>query len=474
MSKQLWAGFARTDITPQTGNIPLAGYGAVQFRIAARILDDLRCHAVAIGSDGKLECVMMTLDVVNLSEPLYVRYAEAVGARLGIPAERVLIGATHTHSGPAVRDGEFEAIVEYQNYLEKVLPELAFRAVKDMKPAKVSYGSMEVGHEGARFNFTRHYLMTKIEDRDKADREELEVGDNFGNQYAQDKAHYCYVGHTEEADHQMQLVKLSREGDDDIVLINFQAHATVTGGVKKLDMSSDFPGAVVRQAEKLIPGIKCVYLQGACGNLNPKTRMEEEAIPGITMNLRADVNAYGAALAYYAQLILEKHMTDSVRDDFDILHAEPVYAFDHEDDSRVKDAQIIKEAHSKYGRTPEVDALCLKLGFNSVYHANACIRKVSADPEGSFRMNALRFGDCAMITAPVEMFNTTGMAIKAGSPYPVTLIKGYSCGGRSYLPSANAPLACYERNVCVFASGTAEKAADKYVELLNELKARED
>ena len=473
METQLWAGFARTDITPVTGNIPLAGYGAVQFRIAARTLDQLRCHAVALGNGSKPEAVTMTADLVNMPEELYKNCAAAVAEKLGIPAERVMIGGTHTHSGPSIDSVEFDSIKAYRELLVTRLAEVAVRAAADMKPAKISYGSMEVGHEGGRLNFTRHYLMAKIEDKDKADREVHEVGDNFGDIYASDRAHYCYVAHTEEADHTMQLVRFEREGADDIVLINFQAHATVTGGFNKLNMSADFPGAIVTQAEKLIPGIKCVYLQGACGNLNWKSRMVEETIPGITMDFHSDVTAYSTALAYHVQLILEKHMQASGKGGFDVIHDEPVYTYDHADDSRVEDAKLCREQHEKYGRTPEVTAFCRKMGFNSVYHAAAAIRKATAPAGNSFRMNALRFGDCAMITAPVEMFNATGMDIKARSPFAQTLVKGYSCGSRSYLPNAASPKECYERNVCVFASGVAEQAADHYVELLQELKKRE-
>ncbi len=472
METQLWAGFARTDITPETGYIPLSGYGAVQFRIAARILDHLHCHAVAVGNGSKPEAITLTLDLINMEDYLYKRYAAAVAARIGIPEDHVMVGATHSHSGPALGYDGFPTMYEYRDFLEPLLVEAAVRAVADMKPAKISYGAMEVGREGVRFNYIRHYLMTKREDKDKADRVLQEVGDNFGMQYASDKS-YCYVGHTEEADPMMQLLRFEREGADDIVLINFQAHATVTGGVSRLDLSADFPGVTVAQAEKLIPGIKCVYLQGACGNINYMSRLSEEYVPGITMRQNSDVTAYSTVLAYHVKEILNKHMQDSVRGGFDMIHDEPFYPYDHEDDAKLEEAKLCSAEHEKYGRTPEVTAMCMRMGFNSVYHAEATIRKAAA-PEGyPFRMNALRFGDCAMVTAPVEMFNTTGMDIKARSPFAQTLVKGYSCGARSYLPSANAPQTCYERNIANYAPGVAEQAADHYVELLQELKKRE-
>lgn len=49
----LFAGFARENITPAIGGIPLAGYGITHLRPAARVLDPIYVNTVALqGASG--------------------------------------------------------------------------------------------------------------------------------------------------------------------------------------------------------------------------------------------------------------------------------------------------------------------------------------------------------------------------------------------------------------------------------------
>ena len=67
------------------------------------------------------------------------------------------------------------------------------------------------------------------------------------------------------------------------------------------------------------------------------------------------------------------------------------------------------------------------------------------------------------------MFCGSGKYIKEHSPFALTLIKAYSCGYHSYMPTKNATPACYERHQTPFVLGTAEKLAEEYVKLLETL-----
>ncbi len=470
MGTSFHAGFSRVDITPPFGGVPLAGYGSTQFRLASNVMDPVYLNTVAVGSNGKAEGLLMTADLINITDPMLVTLRAAVAEATGLDPERIYIGGTHTHSAPDIRS-TLDCIRDYNNeFLPKCYAESALRAITDLKPAKIFYGKTEVGHEGARFNFNRYYYMVPREKLDSYTEEDyLPVGDNYGLKYSSDPEHYAYVAHEEEADHEMMVIKFARENADDILLLNFTAHATITGGIKKPNMSSDYPGAFRARVEELVPGTKCTYLNGCAGNTNPSTRMAEEGIPGLTIGESRSHYAYGAALAAYAKQILDTGLTESETDVLAFARRTPTADRDHSNDYRVEEAQKIAKIYLVDGYTPEVRRMVLDAGFNSPYHCTAVIRKAAQPATGTFEINAIRFGDVAMTTGPFELFSGTGKHIKAASPFKMTLVKAYSCGANSYLPSINSYPNSYEANQTAFVRGTAEALEPIYQEMLEEL-----
>ena len=78
-----------------------------------------------------------------------------------------------------------------------------------------------------------------------------------------------------------------------------------------------------------------------------------------------------------------------------------------------------------------------------------------------------QIGDLAFVSAPFEMFDTTGMYIKENSPYEMTFIMTCTNGSFGYVPSENAFVnGGYEVYTSRFVKGTAEKAADILLELI--------
>ncbi len=95
------AGAAQAVITPPLG-INMAGY--YHERIAEYVRDDLYCHALVLENDGE-RIALVSLDLVCVVDE-WVREAKGlVQSATGLPPERVLVCATHTHTGPGVRPG---------------------------------------------------------------------------------------------------------------------------------------------------------------------------------------------------------------------------------------------------------------------------------------------------------------------------------------------------------------------------------
>ena len=257
----LQAGFARVDITPTIASIPLGGFSGTEFRLSGRILDPLYANVVALQS-GEERCLYVSMDILGIPAKRVAEFREAVIAATGLPASRIFFTASHTHSGPELRSETLNA-KRYRR--EELMPKLALaarRALADLLPAKLSYGAMETGYPGkpgCRLTFDRHYYCVeteKVGNYTEADKH-VAYGEYFSN-----KEKYHLVEYMYGADHSLQVMRFTREGADDIILLNFASHGTFVGAGTKPDVSPDWPGAFVSRVEELFPGTKCAFVQG--------------------------------------------------------------------------------------------------------------------------------------------------------------------------------------------------------------------
>ena len=88
---------------------------------------------------------------------------------------------------------------------------------------------------------------------------------------------------------------------------------------------------------------------------------------------------------------------------------------------------------------------------------------------GELELNALRIGEVAFAVNTCETFSDQGLYIKNYSPYEFTFVV---TGNRSYLPGNQSyDYPCYEATggSGYYARGTAEKMADKLVQMLCEI-----
>ena len=475
--KQMYAGFQMADMTPETGGIPLSGWGSTHLRLAANVADPIMCNVLALGNDGKVELLVVNVDLIGIQYDKVNRFRKAINAATGVPCENIIVSGTHTHSGPDI-ESSLDTIKTYLTHCEQVMADCALRAVADMKPAKVFYGKNEVGKPGMRMNFVRHYTMTDVAFKDHPqDGPVYYSGNNFGFQYTMEPDKYIYTGHESEADPELQLVEFRRENADTIMLVNFQSHALISSGVASTRMTSDFTGPLCKHLMDTIPNTKAVYIQGCCGNINPGTRIREEALLGINFDpfsanddSENDHRAYGMILAMYAKEIHEKKLVESKSGDFKFLQTKVHAQCDHSNDARVPEIMPCIEKFNKEGNTREVIAFANSLGLNSPYTAIGILGRSRLPEYVDVEVNAVRFGDASLVTAPFEVYDQIGRHVKAETPFGCTLVQCYSCGNYSYLPAEGTIDTSYERDNTRFVRGTAEQIGNAQLELLNKLK----
>lgn len=94
------AGFAARDITPLQ-ELPMAGFDRRR-QPAAGTLDELQVCALALVDDADGAFVFCVYDLLGVDVYFCAAVKQAAHELCGLPAERVWVGATHTHSAPGV------------------------------------------------------------------------------------------------------------------------------------------------------------------------------------------------------------------------------------------------------------------------------------------------------------------------------------------------------------------------------------
>ncbi len=152
-SDYFMAGIGRSDITPPPG-MPLFGYSkagkhnGVGFRtrlyVRAMYLEDANGERVAL-----VQC-----DLGAISALLHRKVAQAITKETGITVDRLLIGATHTHSGP----GGYFGVAFYNfwganesgfdkrvlNFLARHIVDAVLQAYRTRAPAKLAIGQTHI------------------------------------------------------------------------------------------------------------------------------------------------------------------------------------------------------------------------------------------------------------------------------------------------------------------------------------------
>ena len=440
--KGFLVGFGRADITPEV-YCGLAGFGNDGDRLCNYVKDRLMGTCVAITDEMGSTMLLLTVDLLQSKEGTVVKYGrEAITAATGVPGERIMIGATHTHSAPSMYTMEDEPQAVYIRHLSRQLAKAARDAMEDRKPAQLYFGSRQVEN----MTFVRHYLMN----------DGSYAGANFGSFKSGIKRHLW------PADEQLQMLRFVRQNARDIVMVNWQSHGTFVGHPETGVMSADYI-APLRDHFEGLTGCHFAFYQGACGNLVPTSRIPEKN------RVENDVVAYGQLLAEEAVACME-HLTPAAAGQVNSCRRIYQGKVDHSEDHMVEKAQYVRTHVWQLPTWAERAKFAKDNGFTSMFHAAQVTDRYRLPETLEMEINALCAGPVAFATAPYEMFCSNGQYVKENSPFALTFVMGYCNGSFSYLPDANAyEYDCYEVNARRFRKGVSEDVAENLVQMLTEI-----
>ena len=434
-------GFGRICITPSE-SVPLAGYGNTSKRMSQSVTSDLYSTCLAFTDAENQTMLVFTQDLILTSAVWATPARQKVADATGVPLERILVCATHTHSGPDMLNTEQESILRYREEIGGLMAQAALEALADRAPAQLYSGTTRI----EKVNFVRHYLMDNG----------TYMGDNFGDPHCGK-----IVGSTTEADRIMQILRCVREDCSDVILVNWQTHPHRAGGSRRFDITADIVGAM-RDVLEAETGCCFAYFTGGAGNINPHSRIKEE-------NITADYLEQGDALARCALSALQ-NLTEIKTGEIRTLEVIYQGKLNHTQDHMEAEANIIRQMFQETNDAKLCRIEAEKYGIHSAYHANSILRRINMPEYKDVEMHAFSIGDLAFVTAPYEMFDVNAKQVRDRSPFRTTFVASCANDVNNYIPSSLGYFhGCYESDNSLFHPGTGEELALKYVEMLKEL-----
>lgn len=437
----LQIGFARADATTYD-QVNISG-GDSKNRLSTGYRDPIMVTCLAISTGGDTFLVY-TMDYITASSA-YTEAAETlITEATGVPADRIIMNCTHTHSAPAIAY-EYDTITPYRDKFNKAAVKAAQEAVADMDTATIYSGAVET--EG--LIFVRHYEMS----------DGTFAGANYGSFSS------SIVGHAYEGDDQIQVVKFAREAEDkkDIILVSNPAHATAVSGTDRDMLSADIAFSVRDYVEKNTDA-HVAYFIGAAGDQVPSSRIPAEGSTN-------DYLLYGQRMGKYVVDLLPS-LTQLTSGDALLKTQKFTGNTIKEGLERLEDAKLVYPTIKEFGNgAPETKAAVAQYGFSSPYQVTAIVNRSKMADTRTMVLNTLALGDMVFVFAPYEMFSENGKFIKENSPYAMTFVVTCSENHQGYLPSVNGfRVECYETHVTNYARGTAEDLANTYIEMLTAMK----
>src|SRR4051794_31574765 len=133
----LRAGAFASDITPT--HFPISSNGGFQDRMVDSVHDRLHARCLVL-DDGTTRLAIVICDSCMISRETFDEAKRRASKATGIPADRMLMAATHAHSAPtAVPTGQSEPDPRYLEHLTAQIAEAVTKAFDNLAPAKIGW-----------------------------------------------------------------------------------------------------------------------------------------------------------------------------------------------------------------------------------------------------------------------------------------------------------------------------------------------
>ncbi len=436
----LRAGVAKLDITPPVGT-RMAGWDERVFPSLA-VHDPLWARAIVF-DNGETRVGVVAADLLGVSADAVDAVRNAV-ASLGIAPQSLLVAATHTHSGPVFWADD--RITEDERAYWAALPE---RLTAVLKEAVAALAPARVGAASG-------WSAIGINRREVALDGTVVLGRNHFGPF----------------DPEVGVVRIDHaSGEPMACLMTYACHGVCLSGDNYLT-TADFPGFAVHALEERVPGATGIFLNGACGNVNPREASVGHGYASGGSFMIAE--RAGAALAREAVRVWQKAAPG---EDSGVAYASRVVALPTNRARAIRRAEEALRGAERAASRPPGQWHPYLIWYDTP-NPEGMRRWLQAlkdqgDAPVECEVQAIRVGPVALLGWPGEVFCDLGMEVKQRSPFRPTHTIGYANGWIGYVPTPEAfEEGGYEADSAAHLADNAGLVlVEQSLDLLNSMKA---
>lgn len=391
------AGYARREITPPVGTY-LTGYIG-RPGPASKVHDELYASALVL-DDGSTQAAIVCLDILGTDFERDAELRQQISKATGIDPANILIASSHTHAGPATvflrRCGD-----EDEGYIRRLLSQTASAA----KDARDSLAEAELSYVSTTSDMNQNRRAWVLDDG---------------------AAKSPTSGVTN--DRELSAVIVDNGSGPPGVLFNYACHG-VTLCADNTVVSADWIGAARSALEQSGKVGMSMFLQGCCGDIEPRRRGGFEDVEMIGSGVAAPlIEALPSAQPVAVDGI--KVAWTSV--DLDFLPPASEEELEQEISFRREE---IDRKRAQGAKLMEMEAAQAMLWWAE--DALRMVREGGGAPCIRVPVQAIRIGDVKIVCIPGEVFSEIGLDIKklGGAR---TIVVGYANGDIGYIPTQEA------------------------------------
>ncbi|MBX6312191.1 MAG: LamG domain-containing protein [Isosphaeraceae bacterium] len=398
------AGAAAVEISPP--KLPVIINGGFLEKQAQVIRDPLHARSLVL-DDGTTRLAITIVDSCMVPRELADRAKQIAHERTGIPIERMLIAATHTHSAPSAMGAlGSRPDPDYVAFLPARIAEAIAQAAARLAPAEVGWAVVD--------DFEHTHCRRWIRRPDRL------LADPFGDRTVRANMHPGHqnpdvIGPSGPVDPGLSVLALRRpDGRPLALLANYAMHYFGAPPV-----SADYFGRFATRIAQLLgaeggdPPFVALMSQGTSGD----QQWMDYGRPRDPIT----IDAYADAVA---QRALDAYRSITYRPRASLAMAE----------TRLKLRRRVPDERRLAWARPIVAAMGDRVPKDQVEVYAREALYLHEEPERELKLQAIRIGELGIAAIPNEVYALTGLKLKARSPLVPTFVIELANGSEGYIP----------------------------------------
>lgn len=416
-TSELKAGAATSNITPELGTTIVGSFSPFP---AEHVHDELHARCLVVES-GDTTVAIVICDVLGLKSNVCTEARRLIEENTGIPAENVLVAATHTHSAGSALGTErydyYDELNDYQTFLARRISDGVQRAKNLLRPAEVAFGSVDVPEHV----HNRRWIMN----------DGTAPPNPFGNidkvKMNPPRASENLVEPAGPVDPEVSFVAF-REPDGRLISLLAAYSLHYVGGVRGATISADYFAVFSEALKDLQPAppapkaapFVAMMANGTSGDINnidfrkkSEKRDSYEQMTYVGKDIADKVNDALGGLEWHGEATLDARFVE-----LDLKR-------------RIPDAELVAWAEKTLDRTGRLPG---KIDLSNLY-AQRINKMAEQGREAKVPLQHIRIGDIGIGTFPTETFAETGLEFKEKSPVRHPFMIELAHGYMGYLPT---------------------------------------